>query len=178
VRLARVSYFACLFSFGLVHFVFVDATAALVHKWLAPHPKFWAYATGIADWLAALAILSGHYALLAARLLKVMFTTFGVLIHLPALVAEPRSHMSWTANVMNLALVGSAWLLADWLKTRQPRPQVYALRQRASHSRTCSRPIATGFSRWSDGRASAAGRSADAEKRREHRPTAHATTIG
>jgi hypothetical protein len=27
--------------------------------------------------------------------------------------------MSWTANVMNLALVASVWLLADWLSTRQ-----------------------------------------------------------
>jgi len=118
-KLAKVFYLACLFSFGLVHFVFVDATAALVPQWLPLHPKFWAYATGIADWLAALAILSGKYALLAARLLTVMFITFGVLVHLPALVAEPRAHMSWTANVMNLALVGSAWLLADWLRTKQ-----------------------------------------------------------
>ena len=69
-RLARFFYVACLFSFGLVHFVFLDATAALVPKWLPPYPEFWAYATGIADWLAALAILSGVYALAAARLLR------------------------------------------------------------------------------------------------------------
>jgi uncharacterized membrane protein len=118
-RLARVFYVACLGAFGLVHFVFLAETASLVPRWLPPSLEFWAYATGIADWLAALAILAGIYAVAASRLLTVMFIAFGVLIHLPALFAEPRAHMSWTANVMNLALVASAWLLADWLSARQ-----------------------------------------------------------
>jgi uncharacterized membrane protein YphA (DoxX/SURF4 family) len=118
-RLARLCYVACLFSFGLVHFVFLTDTASLVPKWLPPSPEFWAYATGIADWLAALAILSGIYALAAARLLTLMFIVFGVLVHIPALLAEPRAHMSWVANVMNLALVAAAWLLGDWLRERK-----------------------------------------------------------
>jgi uncharacterized membrane protein YphA (DoxX/SURF4 family) len=117
--LARTFYVACLFSFGLVHFVFLTDTASLVPAWLPPSPEFWAYLTGIADWLAALAILSGVYALAAARLLTLMFIVFGLLVHIPALLAEPSAHMSWVANVMNLALVAAAWLLADWLSEQR-----------------------------------------------------------
>jgi hypothetical protein len=71
-------------------------------------------------YLLVTAILTGTCALTAARSLTIMFVGFGVLVHAPALFSDPRSHMSWTANSMNLALIGSAWVLADSLEaTRQ-----------------------------------------------------------
>jgi len=108
----------CLFSFGLAHFVYVDATAALVPKWLPPNRIFWAYATGIAHWAAGLAILTGIAAPTAAKWLTAMFVGFGILVHAPSLFVDPRSHMNWTANAMNLALIGAAWVIADGISAR------------------------------------------------------------
>jgi uncharacterized membrane protein YphA (DoxX/SURF4 family) len=112
-RFGRGLFAACLVSFGLAHFVYPNDTAALVPDWLPPDPMFWAYATGIAHWMAALAIGSGVLAATASRALTLMFVVFGILVHAPSIGTSPTSHMSWTANAMNLALIGAAWVIAD-----------------------------------------------------------------
>jgi hypothetical protein len=33
--------------------------------------------------------------------------------------AFPRDHVAWGGNAYNLAAVGAAWIVADWLATRQ-----------------------------------------------------------
>jgi uncharacterized membrane protein YphA (DoxX/SURF4 family) len=112
----RILFALCLFSFGLVHFVYASATASFVPKWLPPGQLFWAYVTGLAHWAACLALLSGVLAKAAARMLTVMFIVFSILVHAPSLLADP-SHFSWAANAMNFALIGAAWLIADSLAT-------------------------------------------------------------
>lgn len=119
-KAVRLAFGVCLFSFGLAHFIYVDETAALVPHWLPPGQIFWAYATGIAHWAACVAILSGIFATAAARWLTAMFVGFGVLVHAPGLFIDPRSHMNWTANAMNLALIGAAWVIAESLATPAP----------------------------------------------------------
>jgi uncharacterized membrane protein len=114
-KVGRLTLGICLFSFGLAHFIYVDETAALVPPWLPPGRIFWAYATGIAHWAACVAILSGIFAAAAARWLTAMFVGFGVLVHAPGLFIDPHSHMNWTANAMNLALIGAAWVIAESL---------------------------------------------------------------
>lgn len=116
----RALFAACLVSFGLAHFVYPNDTAALVPNWLPPGPMFWAYATGIAHWMAALAIGSGVLAVAASRALTAMFIVFGILVHAPSIWTEPASHMSWTANAMNLALIGAAWVIADSYDVSRP----------------------------------------------------------
>lgn len=103
----------CLFSFGLAHFVYFSATASLVPAWLPPGQVFWACVTGFLQWSAGVAILTEVLARAAARLLTAMFIGFGILVHAPAIFADFHSHMNWTANAMNFALVGSAWVIAD-----------------------------------------------------------------
>ena len=120
-QVGRLLFALCLFSFGLVHFVYVSETASFVPKWLPPGQMFWAYATGVAHWAAGLAVLSGILASPATRLLTVMFIVFGILVHAPSILADPRSHLNWTANAMNLALIGSAWVLADSVGARKTR---------------------------------------------------------
>jgi uncharacterized membrane protein YphA (DoxX/SURF4 family) len=119
-RFAQLIFAACLFSFGLVHFYYIDATASYVPAWLPPGQVFWACATGIAHWAAAVAIITGILASTGARLLTVMFIVFGVMVHAPSIFIDPASHLNWTANAMNLALLGAAWVIADSIVARSP----------------------------------------------------------
>jgi len=115
---ARNIFAACVIVFGMVHFSYVDDTASLVPTWLPPGPAFWAYGTGVADCAAGLAILTGILASTAARLLTLMFIVFGVLVHARSVFIDPNNHLNWTANAMNLALIGAAWLIADSIEAR------------------------------------------------------------
>lgn len=112
-RIGRLSFGVCAVSFGLVHFTAVPQTAAMVPSWIPPGQTFWAVATGVAHLLAGVAILTGVLAPLASRLLTAMLVGFGVLVWLPALFANPRGHMTWAGNAVNLTLIGAAWVVAD-----------------------------------------------------------------
>lgn len=120
LRLGLWTFAVCLIIFGGAHFFYLDETAALVPYWLPPGQRFWAWATGFAHIAAGFALLSGMQARLAAILITIMFASFSVLIHIPLLLADPRSHLNWVMNGMNLALTGSAWLMANAL-ARRPR---------------------------------------------------------
>jgi len=100
----------------------MDLTAPLVPKWLPPTQEFWAYATGIGHIAAGVAILMGVQARLAAILLTAMFAYFTPLVHAPMLLADRYSHINWSENALNLALIGAAWVVADSLvRPRTPR---------------------------------------------------------
>jgi uncharacterized membrane protein YphA (DoxX/SURF4 family) len=101
--------------FGGAHFFYMNLTAPLVPHWLPPSQAFWAYATGVGHIAAALAILTGVRARLAAILLTVMYASFTPLVHLPMLLANPSSHWIWSENALNLTLTGVAWVVADSL---------------------------------------------------------------
>jgi uncharacterized membrane protein YphA (DoxX/SURF4 family) len=118
-RAGRIPFAICLTLFGARHFVYLHFTASMVPGYLPPSRPFWAIATGAAHIAAGLAILSGIRARLAAILLAAMFAVFGLLVHLPSLVAEPESHLNWAANAMNLALAGAAWVVADSIGPRR-----------------------------------------------------------
>jgi uncharacterized membrane protein YphA (DoxX/SURF4 family) len=105
-----------------MHFRYPVETAAMVPKYLPFGQTFWAYATGAFHIAAGLAILSGIRARLAAGLLTAMFAGFAVLVHAPILLADTSSHMGWTMNAINLALMGAAWIVADTLAERRQAP--------------------------------------------------------
>jgi uncharacterized membrane protein YphA (DoxX/SURF4 family) len=119
VRTGQLVFGACLLIFGLAHFLYLDFTASMVPSYLPPNHMFWAVATGIAHVAAGVAILSGVQARLAAILLTVMFAIFSALVHVPALLADPHSHLNWVMNGINLALTGAAWVVADSLGRRR-----------------------------------------------------------
>ena len=118
IKTGEVIFGVCLIAFGVAHFADLPDTAAYVPKWLPPGQMFWAYATGVAHLAAAVAILSGVLARLAARLLTAMFIGFGLLVHFPNLLAD-HSHFNWAANAINLTLIGAAWVLVDALDRRE-----------------------------------------------------------
>ncbi len=117
-RLARIGYTSfgiCVVSFTMEQLMYLSGTASFVPKWIPPGQMFWAIATTIAFALAAIALLSGRVALLAARLTTAMIVGFGLLIWLPFVFADPHKLFHWAGNVENLSIAGAAWIVADFL---------------------------------------------------------------
>lgn len=114
-RTGSIFFGICVVSFTLEQLFYLSGTASFVPKWIPPGQIFWAVATTIAFALAAIALLSGWMALLAARLLTVMIVGFGILVWLPAPFSDPHKLISWAGNAQNLAIAGAAWIVADYL---------------------------------------------------------------
>ncbi|HTU68976.1 MAG TPA: hypothetical protein VMF11_01540 [Candidatus Baltobacteraceae bacterium] len=122
-RIARTGYYGfaiSVVSFTLEQLIYLRGTADFIPNWIPWH-MFWAVATTIAFALAAIALLTGRSALLAARLTTAMIVGFGLLIWLPAPFSHPHGLNSWTGNAENLGIAGSAWILADYLRAARRR---------------------------------------------------------
>ena len=115
-RAGQLTFGICALFFGGAHFVYPEATRALVPTWLPPSQLFWAYATGLFHIAGGLAILTGVRARLAAYLLAIMYAAFTPLVHVPLLLSDPSKQFYWTENVLNIALAGVAWVVADSLR--------------------------------------------------------------
>lgn len=124
-QLGRYLFGICALSFGLEHFTAIPQTTEMVPEWIPAH-RFWAIATGVFHFLAGVAILTGVFATLAARLLAAMLLCFGALIWLPRLIANPHVHTVWAGNAVNLTIAGAAWIVADWLARRDRHAGVRA----------------------------------------------------
>jgi len=121
-KVARAGYLGfgiCVVSFTLEQLFYLKGTASFVPKWIPPGPMFWAIATTVAFALAAIALLTGISALLAARLTTLMIFGFGLLVWLPAPFADPHNITSWGGNAQNTAILGAAWMVADYLGGKQ-----------------------------------------------------------
>jgi uncharacterized membrane protein YphA (DoxX/SURF4 family) len=124
-KIARLGYLffgICVISFTLQQIFYLSGTANFVPKWIPPGQMFWAVTTTIAFILASIAILSGHSALLASRLLTFMIIGFGLLIWIPAPIADPHELINWAGNAENMAIAGSAWIVADFLSQQKNNP--------------------------------------------------------
>jgi hypothetical protein len=118
-KFACISFALCLISFALEQIEFFAHTAELVPKWIPLGQNFWAWATTIAFFLAAIALLSGRAALLAAQLTTVMLIAFEVLIWLPVCLGNVHNLFNWSENLDTLAITGAAWIVADYLSQKQ-----------------------------------------------------------
>src|SRR5262249_36643634 len=125
VRIARVLYALALIAFGLSHFFHLHLTAPLVPEWLGC-PVGWAYFTGCTYLAAALAILTGVLARLAAALTALQMGLFAVLVWAPRAVAGDLSAVQWGGVVGTFALTAAAWVLAD---THRDAPWFAAFRR-------------------------------------------------
>jgi len=114
-RFAYIFFGICVVSFALEQLFYLSPTASFVPKWVPLGQMFWAIATTVFFALAAIALLSGIFALLAARLVTVMIVGFQLLIWLPAPFSDPHKLMNWDGNAENLAIAGAAWIVADYL---------------------------------------------------------------
>ncbi len=114
-RIGRILLGICAASFALEQAFYLGPTASLVPKWIPPSQMFWAVTTTVLFALAAVALLANRMALLATRLLTMMLVLFGLLVWVPLLLSDPRSHTNWSETVETFAIAGAAWILADLL---------------------------------------------------------------
>lgn len=134
--LARIGYICfglCVISFTLEQLFYLSGTASFVPKWIPPGQMFWAIVTTIAFALAALALFTGFWDLLASRLLTAMIIGFGLFIWLPAPFVDPHKQINWVGNAENLAIAGAAWIVADYL-SRNRRVSMTALAESGRES--------------------------------------------
>ena len=112
-RLARLGLGVCAISFALGQILLPRETAGLVPKWIPPNQMFWAILTTVGFGLAAVAILINRHAKLAMRLMTLMLALFGVLVWLPRLIAQPKSHFTWSECALNFLVTGAVWMVAE-----------------------------------------------------------------
>ncbi len=103
----------CPISFGIVHIVDMPGLLGAIPGWLPPARMFWAYATTLGFFCAAVAILTGILAPLASRLLTAEIVIFELLFWIPNLSAGPKNHVNWAGNAISTAIVGAAWVVSD-----------------------------------------------------------------
>jgi hypothetical protein len=123
-RLAQIGYYSfgiCVVSFALEQLFYLSATASLVPKWIPPRQMFWAIATTVAFALAAIALLTGFMARLAAQLTTAMIIGFELLTWLPIVFAHPHIFFYWSESMETLAIAASAWMVAYFLDHRRGR---------------------------------------------------------
>jgi uncharacterized membrane protein YphA (DoxX/SURF4 family) len=109
---ARLSGLSAI-SFGIVHIVDMPGLLTWIPAWIPPSQMFWAYATTIGFFLAAVAILSGFMAPLASRLLTAEIAGFEILVWIPKLLAGPHDHFIWAGNGICIAIAGATWAVSD-----------------------------------------------------------------
>jgi hypothetical protein len=115
-------YGLCVVSYALAHFIYLSGASSFVPAWIPPGQRFWAVATAVCFLLAAVAILSGIKAALAARLLTAEIMGFELLLWGPKLFTSAHNHFVWSGNGINMALCGAAWVMADSF-SRQEQPK-------------------------------------------------------
>lgn len=103
----------CPISFGIVHIIDMPGLLGWIPGWLPPSKMFWAYATTLGFFGAAVAILTGILAPLAARLLTTEIVIFELLVWVPNLVGGPGKPFNWAGNAICTALAGAAWVVSD-----------------------------------------------------------------
>lgn len=115
MRIGQIVFGVCAIFFGIAHFVYMNLTAPLIPKFLPPSQVFWGYATGAFHIAGGLAIIANIWARLAAILLTTMYALFTFMVHLPMVIANHSDHFIWSENAENIALIGTAWVVADSL---------------------------------------------------------------
>jgi uncharacterized membrane protein YphA (DoxX/SURF4 family) len=104
-------YAAPLGAFGTEHFTLAKVIASIVPSWVPWH-LFWAYFVGACFIAAALSLVTGIQARLAASLLALTFFLFVVLMDVPAWAHNPHNQIGLTLALRELAFSGCALALA------------------------------------------------------------------
>jgi len=117
-RIGIIAFALCNISFALEQYEFLSGTATLVPHWIPLSGIFWVWATNVFFVLAALGLLTGILARLAAQLATAMFILFGLLSLLPVVIANPHSFFRDTELVETFLTAASAWVIADYLRSR------------------------------------------------------------
>jgi uncharacterized membrane protein len=112
VRIARAIFGLALIPFGLAHLVYVKETASLVPAWLPAHVPL-AYLTGATFLAAALSVLTGVRAHLAAAFTAAQTGLFTLLVWVPIVAAGTKDAYQWSEFAISCAVTAAAWIVAD-----------------------------------------------------------------
>ncbi len=104
-------YAAPLAAFGTEHFTLTAALASIIPAWIPWH-HFWVYFVGACFIAAALSLVTGIQARLAASLLALTFFLFVVLMHAPAWARHPENRFALTVSLREISFSGGALALA------------------------------------------------------------------
>ena len=124
VRAAQILFgLTCVF-YGVSHFAYAGYTAGMVPGWLPARTGF-AYFTGLGHLAAGIGIAAGILPRLAATLEAIMMSSFGLLVWVPSLWANPTPawaippRTQWSEIVVTTLLAASAWIVAASLRRRR-----------------------------------------------------------
>ncbi len=112
-------YAAPVAAFGTEHFTLTKAIASIVPAWIPWH-QFWVYLVGACFIAAALSLVTGIRARLAASLLALTFFLFVVLMDAPGWAHHPQNRFAVTLMLRETSFSGGALALAATL-TQQSR---------------------------------------------------------
>jgi uncharacterized membrane protein len=112
VRLARLLFGISVIPVGLSHIVYMKITAGYVPHWL-PYREGWAVLTGAGQIASGLGILFGVLPRIAAWAEAGQIMIYTLLVWLPAIVADPKSRLNWTAFFISWIIAAGATAVAQ-----------------------------------------------------------------
>lgn len=119
LHIAKYLLGAALIPIGISHFAYMKIAEAMVPA-ILPYHGAWVAFTGVAHIAAGLAILSGFFAKLAARLESAMVTAFGLFVWLPPVFEKPSDVSRWIPFVVTIAVAFSVWPVASTISDAVP----------------------------------------------------------
>jgi uncharacterized membrane protein len=123
VRAAQVVFGVTCIFYGSSHFAYSEYTASMVPTWLPSRLGF-AYFTGLCYIAAGIGIILRILPRLAATLVAIMMSLFGLLVWVPSFFAHPKPAWAtppqnqWSELEVNALLAAAAWIVADSLRRR------------------------------------------------------------
>jgi uncharacterized membrane protein YphA (DoxX/SURF4 family) len=111
ILLGPLFYAAPVAAFGTEHFTLTKAIASIIPAWIPWH-QFWVYLVGACFIAAALSLVTGIEARLAASGLALTFFLFVVLMHFPGWMRNPGNRLALTIVLRETSFSGGALALA------------------------------------------------------------------
>jgi uncharacterized membrane protein len=112
VRMARILFAISVIPVGLSHIVYMKITAGYVPHWL-PYREGWAVLTGAGQIASGLGVLFGVLPRLAAWAEAGQIFIYTLLVWVPAIVADPKSRLNWTAFFISWIIASGATAVAQ-----------------------------------------------------------------
>jgi uncharacterized membrane protein len=112
VKVGRVFFGISAVVFGVDHFLALDLIASLVPAWLPGHVLV-ASLTGAAMIAAGVSIVTGWMDGPGALGLGIVFLLTVLTLHVPRVLAAPRSPDEWSSALIALAMCGASWICAS-----------------------------------------------------------------
>jgi uncharacterized membrane protein len=117
IRIARILFAVWVIPVGLSHLFYVKQTVELVPAWL-PFKTGWAYLTGVGHMASGVGVLFSIFPLIAAWAEAGMLSVITLLVWAPAIVATPKTRLSWTAFFISWAITAAVFVVAGNIRKK------------------------------------------------------------